>query len=408
MHLKTAGRQIILVLFCLFLTVLFSREPLAASRTFIKEYTYQASDLDSKVSSRTIALEQVKRLLLEEVGTYLSAETIVINLQLGRDKLTSLTAGIVQTEILDEKWDGKAYYLKAKMTVDPQETAALIAAQKDNSQRNRELEETSRKVEEALRKIKQLQEERAARPAEARQDEYTKAVTDLKLKEWIDRGNAFTQAGKYDEALEAFDNAIKADPSSPWALIGRGSVLNVVANYAGALKDLDRAAAIDPRNPWIPINRGISYSNLGDFRKGLEEADKAIKLDPGIAVAHIGRGTANLGLGNFTQALVDFDRALQLDPQNPFIYTTRAWAHNALGNRQKALEDFQKGLELAPNNAWMHYGIAVFYALSGEKKKALPELQKTLKLSSGLKHRMRLDRNLQSLWNDPEFEKMVE
>jgi hypothetical protein len=38
----------------------------AQEKTFIREYTYAASDLDSKISSRTIALEQVKRLVLEE------------------------------------------------------------------------------------------------------------------------------------------------------------------------------------------------------------------------------------------------------------------------------------------------------------------------------------------------------
>jgi hypothetical protein len=41
--------------------------------TFEKEYTYQASEIDSKVTSRAIAVEQVKRLVLEELGVYLMA-----------------------------------------------------------------------------------------------------------------------------------------------------------------------------------------------------------------------------------------------------------------------------------------------------------------------------------------------
>jgi len=41
------------------------------TKTFIKEYTYQAGDEDSKNSCRVIALREVKRLLLEELGTYL-------------------------------------------------------------------------------------------------------------------------------------------------------------------------------------------------------------------------------------------------------------------------------------------------------------------------------------------------
>jgi len=112
------------------------------TKIFEKEYTYQASELDSKVSSRAIALEQVKRLLLEELGTYLISETEVKNLQLSKDKVTVLTAGIVKTEILAEKWNGITYYLKAKISLDPKEVAAITEGLRENSQKNRELEET--------------------------------------------------------------------------------------------------------------------------------------------------------------------------------------------------------------------------------------------------------------------------
>jgi len=39
----------------------------AEVKIFEKEYTYQASEIDSKVTSRAIAVEQVKR--LEIIGT---------------------------------------------------------------------------------------------------------------------------------------------------------------------------------------------------------------------------------------------------------------------------------------------------------------------------------------------------
>ena len=146
-----------------FLFLLFMPQLIfAETKTFIKEYAYQASDFDSKMSSRTLALEQVKRLLLEEVGTYLISETEVKDFQLTKDKITTLTGGIVQTEILTEKWDGKTYYLKARMTIAPQEVTKFIEGVRENSQKNRELEETNRRVEEALIKIKKLQDELAA------------------------------------------------------------------------------------------------------------------------------------------------------------------------------------------------------------------------------------------------------
>ncbi len=57
----------------------------AETKVFVEEYTYQASDADSKLSSRAIAIEQAKRLLLEKVGTYLESETEVKNFQLTKD-----------------------------------------------------------------------------------------------------------------------------------------------------------------------------------------------------------------------------------------------------------------------------------------------------------------------------------
>jgi hypothetical protein len=110
------NKSILISLFALVLILFLILTSTASAETvtFIKEYTYMASDIDSKVSSRAIALEQVKRALLEQLGTYLISETEVKNYQMTKDIVTTLTAGIVSAEIIDEKWDGRSYYLKAK------------------------------------------------------------------------------------------------------------------------------------------------------------------------------------------------------------------------------------------------------------------------------------------------------
>ena len=78
----------------------FTVPSFAEEVTFIKEYTYQASELDSKVSCRTIALEMVKRLLLEELGTYLISETEVKDMRLTKDQIKTYSAGIVSAEVV--------------------------------------------------------------------------------------------------------------------------------------------------------------------------------------------------------------------------------------------------------------------------------------------------------------------
>jgi tetratricopeptide (TPR) repeat protein len=393
-----------------FLFVLFIPNHTSAElKTFIKEYTYQASDFDSKISSRTITLEQVKRLLLEEVGTYLISETDVKDFQLTKDKITTLTAGIVQAEILDEKWDGKTYYLKAKMSIAPQEVKKFLEGLRENSQKNRELEETKRKVDEALNKIKQLQDERVdGQRLGSKQNEYSKAVAELKAKEWIDKGVAFMNAENYESGLRAFNNAVEIDPTNSWAYINKGWALNTLGDYHQALKEFDIAAAIDPKNPWIYVNRGVAYNFLGNYQQGLLDEEKAISLDGTISWAYINRGWAYTGLGNFNQALTDLNKAAQLDPNNSHVYHMRAWVYNGLGNKRKTLEDFETSLKLAPNNSWTHWNIATYYALSGEKEKSISALGKAIRINGTLRQKAKTDKNFQSLWNDIDFRKLVE
>ncbi|HQQ88071.1 MAG TPA: hypothetical protein PLA72_08735 [Smithellaceae bacterium] len=63
----------------------------AETKTFIKEYTYQAGDEDSKNACRIIALREAKRLLLEELGTYLESETEVKNFQMTKNQIVLFT-----------------------------------------------------------------------------------------------------------------------------------------------------------------------------------------------------------------------------------------------------------------------------------------------------------------------------
>ena len=99
----------------------------AESRTFVREYYYQAGESDSKISSRTKALTEVKRLLLEEIGVYLESYINYseektenrISSQFLKKEIEQISAGITETSILEENWTGVEYYIKAEITVDP-------------------------------------------------------------------------------------------------------------------------------------------------------------------------------------------------------------------------------------------------------------------------------------------------
>ena len=103
-------------------------------KKIIKEYRYNVSDDDSKNSARKKALAQVKVLILEEIGVFVESY-LELNKVVGdkkyqkyfKEEIKNLTAGIIKTKIIDEKFDGKSYYVKASVLVDPDSVSEGIS-----------------------------------------------------------------------------------------------------------------------------------------------------------------------------------------------------------------------------------------------------------------------------------------
>lgn len=98
----------------------------AEVQTFEREYTYKASENDSRVSARQAALQQLQILVIEEVGvqvqsTFQQHETLdrdAFNRSVQANYKTFANA-LTRTRILEERWDGESFYLRAAIEVDP-------------------------------------------------------------------------------------------------------------------------------------------------------------------------------------------------------------------------------------------------------------------------------------------------
>jgi tetratricopeptide (TPR) repeat protein len=355
----------------------------AENMTFLKEYTYQASDIDSKVSSRAVALEQVKRALLEQLGTYLISETDVKNYQLTKDQVTTLTGGIVSAEIVEEKWDGSSYYLKARIAADPKEVALSVKALGSDRERSRELEESRKKADEAMQEVERLKTELAfAKKDPGKQDAYARSISDLSATDWFDRGLRSAKSGSLKDAVEAYSRAIELNPRHVGAFNNRGNAFRDLGNGEQAIRDYDKAVALNPRYAIAYNNRGIARSKAGDLQQAVKDYDKAIELDPQYAKAHYNRGIAYGKLDNASQAIKDYDKAIDLDPQYAKAYDNRGNAYVKLGNVRQAVKDYDKAIELDPKDARAYYN----RALANNKLKDKEANMRDMKIAARLGH----------------------
>jgi hypothetical protein len=123
-------------------TMILSGEPARAEiKTFADEYSYRASKLDDRSSSRILARRQVRRLLLEALGAYLEKEGHGAGSPLRKDQLIILAAGVVGMETTGEKWVSRTFWLQAKITADTGEVLRAVDALGKDPEKSKELEE---------------------------------------------------------------------------------------------------------------------------------------------------------------------------------------------------------------------------------------------------------------------------
>ncbi len=346
---------------------------LAQTKPFVREYTYRAGDDDSKNSARAIALEQVKRLLLQEVGTYLESEFSVQIIETvggiketARQDILSLTAGITQTKILDEKWDGQSFYLKAEIVVNLNDVMRRLTELKQDRSKYAELQERERKsravADSALAEIERLKQELAKARAEADalrtadlKRQYEGSSSTLSAKEYLDNGSAKYYQEDYTGAVADFTRAIELDPNYAVAYNNRGAAKDELKDYIGAIEDCNKAIELDPNYAMAYNNRGLAKAGLQDYRGAMADYTQAIELDPKLALAYNNRGNAKYELKDYMGAMADYTQAIELDPKLALAYYNRGNAKYELKDYTDAIADYTQAIALNPNYALAYY-----------------------------------------------------
>jgi tetratricopeptide (TPR) repeat protein len=95
--------------------------------------------------------------------------------------------------------------------------------------------------------------------------------------------NRYFEDGKFDKALQEYQNALQADPSNLHALRGKARSLLQLERYDEALAAFDEAIASEPDFAASYANRGILFDRMADYRRAIQDYEQALRLDPEIA-----------------------------------------------------------------------------------------------------------------------------
>ena len=157
--------------------------------------------------------------------------------------------------------------------------------------------------------------------------------------------------GLLDQALAAFENAIKLKADYAEAFYNRGTVLQQQAQPEQALAAYGRAIELRKDYPDATNNAGIVLQELGRAGEAIDLYRRHLERMPAHADACNNMGTALLAEGRSDEALAAFEQALQLKLDFPEAFYNLGNVWRERGHLKQAIAAYRNALRLRPDYA---------------------------------------------------------
>ena len=240
-----------------------------------------------------------------------------------------------------------------------------------------------------------------------------KDAPEVRAEALYEEAGRLRQSGKLDDAIAAYDQALKLRPAFPEALRAGGCVLRdlgyidgALAFFAEALRHrptyldavldrgnllcqllrleeafatFDTALATLPDCPALLINKGIVLHELGRLPEAHDVLVAAVAKDPTSAKAHLNHGNVLARQFRHADALPAFERALSLQPDYSAAHTGRGLALKMLGRFGEAAPAFEAALALEPDNPFALKNRGELRLLLGDRERGLRDYEARLR-----------------------------
>lgn len=131
---------------------------------------------------------------------------------------------------------------------------------------------------------------------------------------YVIQSEAFCIVGKYQDALDAAEKALKLDDEDEDAHCRKADALLELDKVQESLVEVNRAIQLNSESGEAFTSRANVQIELENYTGALEDCAKALKLDPNLPDAYAARASAAFELEQYERATTDCDRALKLDP----------------------------------------------------------------------------------------------
>ena len=165
---------------------------------------------------------------------------------------------------------------------------------------------------------------------------------------WNERGVVLHQAGRADDALASYRQAVEVDPKYALAWNNMGVVVAHAGDTEEAIEALRTALQLRGGFSAARLNLALLLYQLRRFQLSLEAYRQVLATEPRSAAAWNGIGLVLVELKRFTDARNAFVRAVETDPEHAGAHYNLSFTLSNLGDFDGALRATKRALELDP------------------------------------------------------------
>ena len=215
---------------------------------------------------------------------------------------------------------------------------------------------------------------------------------------YYNKGLALLRLNRYDEALDAYYQALRYDSVRPTLedledfplkkrilkskqAINEAEELLHIHQYKDALHLFNVAIQFNPNSVLAYVGKGEVLLKLAKYNDAYFVFCYACKLLDNPR-AHFGKGKALLGLKRYSEAITAFTSALRLNSQMGNAYAELGNAYLALAESHKALQAYEDAIRLGVEDAEMYFNAAHILYTESRFTEAREYCEKALKLDT--------------------------
>lgn len=196
---------------------------------------------------------------------------------------------------------------------------------------------------------------------------------------YLNRANAYYELNELYRALDDLEYLERKIPDSAYVYFGLGLVKTKMRRYDQAIEAFDQAISLDSGNAEILVNRGTVYYYKDMYEEALIDLNFALQVDSEEANAYNALALLRADQGQYDKALKLVERALMIEPFEPYFMNNRGYIRLKLDDT-KAVEDINKSIVLDPKNGWAYRNKALWYMDQGRYDRAITLLEKAEKM----------------------------